>query len=854
MKNFLAVVFMCFLPLLGYSQNDYYFPKGVTFDASIPSPEQFLGYPVGEWHTRVDRIVAYFEKLSSVSSKAHFQIIGYTTEHRPQVVLTISDPVNIKQLESIRQKHLLLSQPGIQVTDLDKMPVIVQLGYGIHGNEASSAEAAMLTAYYLLAEQSQETAEFLKNAIINIDPVHNPDGRDRYSTWANMYKAFPPVSDPLDREHNEAWPGSRTNHYCFDLNRDWFPLTQKESLNRVAFYQQWRPNVATDFHEMGTNATYFFEPTKAGSTENPLVPLANYNELSVLFAKHFIKAMDEIGSLYYARETFDNLYPGYGSTYPDLNGGLGLLFEQASSRGHVQRSETEDVSFAFTIRNQTRNGIATVRAAIAHRLKLHEYQRDFFHSAVADAEKSKTKAWIFGAQGDQTKLSIFIKMLERHKLKTYHLKSDLSAYGKTYTKGDYFIVPAAQPQYRMAHSIFEPFGPHRDSVFYDASSWVLAMAYNLDYARLSVAPVLGEEVSAVTLKAATKPVEKAPYAWLISWSDLATPSALNYLLSYDVNVKTAFKPFATSVNGQKMNFSNGTLLIPVADQSLSHEKLWELMKKASELAGIQIIAVSSGANLEGPDLGSSNFKTVKKPKVAILVGDGISSYEAGEVWYLLDNFVKMQVTKINIAAFANANLYEYNTLVMTSGNYNSLDEKLQNKLKDWVSEGNTLIALRSATSWAIEKKLVNEKLRQPSERRDSLPVQRRDYIGAAENLGSRRIGGIILQADLDITHPLGFGFSSRNLPVYRNHEIFVEPAHSAYSTVAQYTPNPLLDGYIHPENLKLLSNTASLLVSRVGNGRAVLFVDNPNFRGFWHGTGRLFTNALFFGSLINVPE
>ncbi|RMG80139.1 MAG: zinc carboxypeptidase, partial [Bacteroidetes bacterium] len=347
-----------------FAQNEYYFPEGLTFDASIPSPSDFLGYPIGAWHTRHDQMTAYFEQLAEVSELADFQVIGYSVEHRPQVILTITSPENRADLEAIRTRHLALAQNPDATAETENMPVVVLLGYNVHGNEPSSTEAAMLTAYYLLAARFEGRAETLRHAVIMIDPAYNPDGRDRHTNWVNMHKGNPPVADPLDREHNEVWPRGRTNHYWFDLNRDWLPLAQVESQNRMAFYQQWLPNVATDFHEMGTNSTYFFEPTKPFGSENPRVGRRNYDELNAAFAPYFQRALDDIGALYFSKEAFDNFYPGYGSTYPDMTGGLGLLFEQASSRGHVQASNTKDLTFAYTIRNQVRAGLATVRAAV----------------------------------------------------------------------------------------------------------------------------------------------------------------------------------------------------------------------------------------------------------------------------------------------------------------------------------------------------------------------------------------------------------------------------------------------------------------------------------------------------------
>jgi hypothetical protein len=851
-----TILFICAFALSIRAQNDYYFPKGTAFDSRIPTPEQFLGYPIGEWHTRHDRLVAYFEKLASVSEKAQFQIIGYTSELRPQVVLTISDPANLQRLETIRQDHLRLAQPYIRTGDLSNSPVIIQLGYGVHGNEASSAEAAMLTAFYLLASQSPETAGFLKNAVIHIDPVYNPDGRDRHTWWVNMHKGSPSVSDPLDREHNEVWPSGRTNHYWFDLNRDWLPLVHVESRNRVAFYHNWLPNVATDYHEMGTNATYFFEPTEPFDTENPLVPRQNYRELNTLFASYFQKALDEIGSLYYNKESFDNYYPGYGSTYPDMQGGLGLLFEQARSAGHRQQTSTEDLTFAFTIRNQVRTGIATVRAAVENGVKLLEYQRSFFQTAIEEAGKQKTKAWLFGCPDDKSRTRAFLELLQGHHIEVRHLQNAVSQNGKTFQPGDYFVVPATQPQYRLAHSIFEPKinAAIVDSVFYDASAWTVALAFDMPYERLSSLPALGNEVNPGEMKPDRQALEQASYAYLIDWSDYAAPAALNFLLENEVHVKTAFKPCVVQTGRGKKSFGYGTLLVSVADQKHPPARLWELMEQVAEVSSASIYAVSTGLSLEGIDPGSRNFETVEKPKAIMPVGEGVSGYEAGEVWHLLDTRVDMPVTKVDLLDFDNVDLYEYNTLLLVSGTY-KWDDKTISKIKDWISAGNTLITSRTATKWAIEKKLVIEKLRMEESAKDTLSLpKRQDFATANDQLGSRRIGGVIFPADVDPTHPLGFGFTDRQLPVYRNHEVFVEPSRNAFSTPVRYTDAPQLDGYVHRDNLKMVQNSASLLASKVGRGRAILFVDNPNFRGFWYGTNRLFFNALFFGSLVSVPE
>lgn len=852
MKKILILVAFILCASLTFAQNNYFFPSGVTFDPTIPTPEQFLGYPIGDWHTRHDRIVSYFQELARVSPKAHFQIIGYTYERRPQIVLTITSPENYARIEEIRKEHLKLADPS-QSVNISSMPVVITHGYNVHGNEPSSSEAAMLTAYYLIAAQGDEASKTLRDAIIHIDPNYNPDGRDRHTNWANMHKGFPPVSDPMDREHNEVWPGGRTNHYWFDLNRDWLPLAHVESQNRIEFFHQWLPNVCTDYHEMGTNSTNFFEPTKPIGSENPVVPRSNYDQLNPLFAKYFAKAMDEIGSLYYSKENYDNSYPGYGSTYPDIHGGLGLVFEQASSRGHVQKSSTKEVWFAFTIRNHVRTSLATVKAGVENRELLLKHQQEFFKSALDEGKKSTVKAYVFGDSKDQSRTKAFADLLLKHRIETYALSADLTIGANKYEKGKAFVVTTDQTQYRMVRSMFEKVTSFYDSVFYDASTWTMALAYGVPYDAVGASVKLskGDKIKSQDLVATPPPVIKSNYAYLIDWNEYAASRALYYLLSKNVYVKAAFKPFATTVNGAKRQFGYGTLMISVADQDISSEELFTAIREASATSGLEIYSVATGFNLEGVDLGSGNVRTVQMPKVVMLIGDGVASADAGAHWFLLDSKLKMPITKVNTSQFGQLRINDYNTLILVSGNYGILGEAGVAKIKAWVQLGGTLILEKYAISWAINNKLIDEQLSKDDE---AGKAKRLDYVTAGDYQGSRSIGGSIYQANLDITHPLGFGFTNRTISVYRNHSVFIEPSKNPFNTVIKYTANPLLSGYIHPTNLAKIKNSVSLQVSNMGQGRAILFVDDPAFRGYWNGTNKLFFNALFFGSHISAPR
>jgi hypothetical protein len=837
---YLVLLFVSF----NLSAQDYFFGKQQPFDPKIPSPEAFLGYKIGEQHTRHDLMVAYFYKLAEVSDRAEIEVYGYTHERRKLVMLRISTPENLQNLESIKSQHLEFVNPSSNAKNYNDVPVFIQLGYNVHGNEPSGGEAALLTAYTLVASNSQEVQNYLQNSVVFVDPVINPDGRDRHTQWANQYKANPLVSDSQDAEHNEMWPRGRTNHYWFDLNRDWLLAVHPESQGKLKWYHDWYPNVVTDFHEMGTNSHYFFEPMKPIGSQDPIMPKENYEDLNNLFATYYAEALDNIGSLYYTKESFDGTYPGYGSSYPDLQGALALLFEQASSRGHLQDTDYGKISFPFTIRNQYESSMATIKAAVENKVTLRKYQQKFFKSAVTKKTKSGFVAYEFGDAHDHNRNKAFVEFLLKHKIRVYK-------------KGDKFIAPLRQPQHRMVQTMFEEYSKYRDSVFYDASAWSVTNFYNMQ-ARGLKSVRLGEEITSTENWKKPIKVTKSEYAYLIDWDDYNAPAALNYLQQKGVRASVAFKPFTAKTNAGERSFNYGAIMIPVHKQALSAGQIFRLVLEVQQKFNVPIYSTSTGFSLKGIDLGSNNFEKIHKPKVAMLIGDGVSSYEAGEVWHLLDTRVHMPISKLQMRSFRRASLDKYNTLVMVSGSYSQLDSLQVKRIKDWVSKGNTLVTIGRASQWAISKKLVKETLTQkpkPKKGEKSLPVKRLPFVDASENSGRERLGGAIFEVDLDVTHPLGFGYRTSKLPIYKNNRVFLQPSKNPYSTVAKYTADPHIDGFISEKNLNVyLKPSASLLVSRVGGGRVVLFADNPNFRGAWYGTNKLFLNALFFGNLIYVPN
>lgn len=848
MKNRRLLTLLGLIMCLGLNtvtaQSDYFFPSNARFDEKIPTPEEYLGYSIGTLHTRHDAIVGYMRELARLSDRAVLDTIGETYEHRQLVVLKVTSPENHSNLEEIRQEHLKLVDPEQELEDYGQMKSVVLLGYNVHGNEPSSSEAALLTAYYYVAGMNAEVMDALDDAVLLIDPAFNPDGRDRHSTWANSFKGDPMVSDPADAEHNEMWPRGRTNHYWFDLNRDWLPLAHVESQSRIDFYHQWYPNVVTDFHEMGTNSTYFFEPTKPFGSENPVVPRDNYDGLNNLFAGYFHEALDEIGSLYFTKEQYDNSYPGYGSTYPDIHGALGLVFEQASSRGHLQDSRMGKVAFAFTIKNHLTSSMATVRASVGEKETLLKHMENYFNSAVDEGKKAGG-GWVFGDQTDDGRNGEFIDLLNKHKIEMVQLNEDISLGGKKFAAGNAFYVPNEQKQYRMVRTMFEQVTTFYDSIFYDASSWTTALTYNMPYERYTgKAALRGTTIDENYSGSTYESVPKSNYAYLIEWDEYYSPKALHYLLEKGLYVNAAFKPFSIETNDGVKDFGYGTLMIPVNRQEMNSNLVHGFVEEATDLAGIRAYSVKTGYSTSGIDLGSGSFQTIRQPKAVMLIGGNVSSGEAGEIWHLLDTKIGMPVTKVMTSSVGRIDWKKYNTLILPSANYSGLGKNTIDRIKQWVREGGTVITLRSATSWAISSKFVNEKF---GDRPERDTPERMDYVTSREFRGSNSIGGSMYMTDVDITHPLAFGYTQRDLPVYRNHSIFVAPSSSPFNTVVKYKADPLLSGYVNKTNLEKLGGTASLIASGIGRGNVIMFVDNPNFRGMWYGTNKLFFNALFLG-------
>jgi len=533
---------------------------------------------------------AYYEKLAELSDRTSLIEIGQTHEKRKLYVLIVSSPENIRNLDRYKE-----ARKNVRQGEKPDSPLIVFLGNTVHGNEISSSEAALLSAYYYVAAQNDFLLKQLEEGIYFIDPVRNPDGQERFASWVNSNTSVNSYNiSQFDREHTEGWPRGRGNHYWFDLNRDWVNIVHPESKARVAFYQDWLPHVQADHHEMGTNSTFFFEPTDPDGNESRFVPQSTY-QLNRLFADHYAKALDKIGSFYYTKESYDNKNPNFGSTYPDYNGGVGILFEQGSSRGLKQESDNGIVTLPFTVRNQLVTSIATVDAAIAHRDALFDLQKEFF-TPLRGREASKS--YIIGDSYDLSRLHKFVQLLLDHRLEVYENANDVTIDSVQYEKGKSYIIPAGQPNSALVGIIFDDIKEYDDaSKLGYGAGFSVAYSTGLSY-NVTASSSRGARVQTLP-QVYTGSLQPSEYAYLVDYRDSKSQQLLFRLLERDILVKSAFKPFSISTDKGVRDFSYGSLLIPVKNQTISSSELYAILKELAEQEKIDIIPVSTGLNVSG---------------------------------------------------------------------------------------------------------------------------------------------------------------------------------------------------------------------------------------------------------------
>jgi hypothetical protein len=817
--------------------------EGVTYADTIPKPEAIIGHQIGSAHTRPEQVVRYFEAVAALSDRVKVESHGSTYEGRPLIHAFVSSPSNLQRLEEIRRQNLQLSDHPDQVSDrdLEKMPAIVTMGYSVHGNEASGTEAALLLLYHLAAGNGEPVDRVLKDCVVLIDPMLNPDGRARFVNWVNANRGRVANSDPQDREHVEPWPGGRTNHYWFDLNRDWLPAQLAESRGRLQLFHEWRPQMVTDYHEMGSNSTFFFQPG-VPTRNNPNTPQRNF-ELTKRIGAFHARYLDQIGSLYYSEENYDDFYFGKGSTYPDINGSVGILFEQASSRGLSREAASGTIDYGFTIRNQFTASISSLDAAVSMRIDLLANQRDFYREAAEAARKKTVRGWVFSADHPGGRAEPMIEVLLRHDIEVYELSKDLTIDGRTFAVGQSWLLPEVQRQTRLLDVLMERVTDFSDSIFYDVSTWTLPLAFGINASPVAerLDNYLGSRVNAPLESPGLVTGMDDPYAYLMDWSHHRAPEALYMIQAAGLVARSLTEGVTVNSAGKPWKVGPATIVIPGTQVKASRAEVRRIIQEAARRTGVSFVGADSGLTAEGPDLGGPSSVLLKTPAVGLLCGPGTSSSQAGEAWFVLNERAGIPVSLLETDRFDQTDLSRYNTIIMPGGSYGSISEQHAETIKQWVRRGGLLIAFQGAIRTLIGKQVIDEQLREWTTSAGQVPYSQVEASRRAQDMP-----GSIFEVQLDATHPLASGLPAK-LPVFRDSTLLLEPSKIPGSNVAVYTPDPLLSGYVASEKLPQLAGSSAVLARRIGDGHIVLFADDPNFRAFWYGTTQLFFNALFLG-------
>jgi hypothetical protein len=816
--------------------------------AAPQSPQQFFGYPVGEWHLRHDQIQMYFQQLAATSDKAQLEVIGYTHEQRPVLQLIVSSAENLKKLEQIRIQHLAQLSVGTELTD--ELPLVIWLGYGVHGNESSGPNASVQVAHHLLTSTDAEVQDWLKNTVILIQPSLNPDGLDRFANWANMHKGKAPVADPQSREHIEPWPNGRPNHYWFDLNRDWLPLEHPESQARISQFYKWRPAVVGDFHEMGPNTTFFFQPGIPTRTY-PLTPKAN-QQLTAKIADYHAAALDKKGRLYYTEESFDDFYVGKGSTYPDVNASVGILFEQASSRGHLQDSINGPLSFSKTIENQYIVSLSTLRGSVAQKKALQSYQKAFVQESQRLAAEDSVAGYVIAEAEDKTRLAGLLNLLKQHQIKAYPINDRWQHKGQTYQKGQAYYIPLQQSQYLLLKAAFSTQTNFQDNTFYDVSAWTLPYAFNIEFSTVARKPAgVANEPWLPQSESALMPSAGA-YAYAFDWTDQKAPLLTQALLEQGVVVRAASKAFFAKTADGEQAFSAGAIVIAAGLQQ--HNNWFERLGKAQQQVGLSITALTSGLTTKGQDLGSNGFVPVTKPNVLLVAGPDVNSTEAGEVWFNLEKLAGISPSLIEPQRLGRVDLSRYTHIILPDGSYNSLQQKEQQQLNQWAKKGGVLWGHKGGAAFLVRAGLLKAKAWTSADMAMLISDQQLSYADKESLAGQRRIAGAIYQTELDLSHPLTFGINRKDLAVFKNGTFLLAPSGEPFINVALYTDKPQLAGYTAPEYVSRIADGAALMAHNHGDGRVIAMTDNPVFRGYFVGSSRLLVNALFFGKMFSAES
>lgn len=831
---------------------DVLLDQDTQYDAAIPKPEAVLGYELGQIIFTPDMHMAYNLAVAAASDRVSVETVGHSQFGRPIQRITITSPDNQARLDSIRQTQLGLSQAGASAAPADH-PVIIQFTHGVHGSEPSSYDAAPMVLYHLAAAQGPEIDRLLDETVIHQIVMVNPDGSNRFAQWTNAHWAHTPVADPQHREHYHEWPWGRTNHYWFDLNRQWLPVAQPEARVVVSATHDWLPNIAGDFHEMGVNSTYFFSP----GPHDGLHPLLSQRglQLNLQMNEHLNAQFDGEGALYVTAEVFDDFYLGYGSSYPGLLGAIPYLFEQSSVRGLIQETDFGTLRYDDKIGQQARAALALIRAGHENRTALHDHLRTFFDESRQMAQSDSVRGYMFGSS-DRGRLDDFMTVLETHNVEVYELAQAVTQNGQRFEPGQAFIVPVRQDQYRVVKGLFETRVITDKVEFYDVSGWTQPLAYDLDYVELRGnqyrSQLIGERADGFDI--AVPAPDRSSIAYVMEWDSYYAPRALYRVLDAGGRAQVAPDEMTVQTARGAQQPGRGAVVIPVNQQDISAEALHDLMVQAAREDGVTIHAALSSNTDSGSDLGGFALSPVERPEVLLATGRGLSSNDAGELWHLLDHDMRMPVSMIDLDNLGRADLSRYTHIVLPGGSYGQLDEGFSERLQAWVSAGGVVIGVRSGANWLIDQELTSATIAElETEAADSATPP--NYDGLSEWDTEMNISGAIFGAEIDITHPLGFGYRDEALSTHRIGTTAFDSGDNPFALPVRYVDgDPLQSGYAAEEIRRAMAQTGSVFAERRGAGSVILFADPPYYRAYFRGPTKVFMNAIFFGDDFRNPR
>jgi len=818
-------------------QLEDYFPPAdpeAGYDESVPRPESVLGHTIGSAFARHDQVVAWFEALAQASPRVQLIEAGRTHEGRRQITAVISSIRNIDRLEELQRAHLASESDA---------PLVTWHGYSIHGNEASGVQAAMAVAWYLAASRDPEVREMLRSTLIMIDPSLNPDGYGRFSTWANHASGRVPVGDPTHRERTESWPGGRSNHYFFDLNRDWLLLQQPETVNRVRLLQRFRPHVMTDHHEMGGDSTFFFQPG-VETRWHPMIPAAN-RELTERLGAFHARALDRAERLYYSGESFDDFYPGKGSTWPDLQGTVGILFEQASPAGLVRDTRQGRITLPMAIHNHVLATLSTLEGSTEMADELRAFRVNYQERKHVPGRLPA--GWIFDDGGDPSRAAAFVELIKEQGLSVFGLTDTVRAGNREYVPGRAWVVPVLGPQAALAHTLFANVRNFEDSTFYDVSTWALPHAFGVHAAELSRVPSGLAADSHVNRNYGVSG-RTEPAAWVLPWDDFFAPAVLARFQAAGVRTRVALEPFESKSSGETVSFKAGAVVIHASDVPDVEERKRDFLARLAA-ADAPLVGLDGGASDNGPDLGSSRIRPLESANVALVAGDGANRAAVGSIWHMLDFRLGLPVTLVRPDKLDAGFLGRHTHLIVGDGDYAAVSEESSDAILSWIEQGGVLILTRRAVEWAQTLSWLPD----PDDP-DEEP-RRYPYRDMAAKDGARQVGGAILEVSLDQTHPLSFGIASQSVGLMRRGKVRLKaPWNNPFTVAGAYTGAPLLSGYLPEGYEESIADSPAILAVPKGEGVIIAFADAPAFRAVWWVGQRLISNAISFGSVIRAPS